>query len=95
MAQFSQHPMPLGSINDVLHSIVIGIPPENLQPSRSNDGGGDLLAHLFNLSVVNESRGGRRHPGIVSEVISGKRELNKEQIRRLSERFRVSPEVFF
>jgi HTH-type transcriptional regulator/antitoxin HigA len=34
-------------------------------------------------------------PSIVSEVISGKRELNKEQIRRLSERFRVSPEVFF
>jgi HTH-type transcriptional regulator / antitoxin HigA len=34
-------------------------------------------------------------PSIVSEVMNGKRELNKEQIRRLSERFRVSPEVFF
>lgn len=32
---------------------------------------------------------------IVSEVISGKRELTKEQIRRLSLRFHVSPEVFF
>ncbi len=32
---------------------------------------------------------------VVSEVMSGKRELTKEQIRRLSERFRVSPEVFF
>jgi len=32
---------------------------------------------------------------IVSEVMNGKRELNKEQIRRLSERFGVSPEVFF
>ena len=32
---------------------------------------------------------------IVSEVLSGKRELNKEQIGRLSARFRVSPEVFF
>lgn len=32
---------------------------------------------------------------IVSEVLSGKRELNKDQIRRLSERFRVSPAVFF
>jgi len=32
---------------------------------------------------------------IVSEVLNGKRELNKEQIRRLSERFRVSPAVFF
>jgi HTH-type transcriptional regulator / antitoxin HigA len=34
-------------------------------------------------------------PSIVSEVMNGKRELNKEQIRRLSERFAVSPELFF
>jgi HTH-type transcriptional regulator / antitoxin HigA len=32
---------------------------------------------------------------IVSEVLSGKRELNKEHISRLSARFHVSPEVFF
>jgi HTH-type transcriptional regulator / antitoxin HigA len=32
---------------------------------------------------------------IVSEVLSGKRELNKEHIKRLSERFRISPAVFF
>jgi HTH-type transcriptional regulator/antitoxin HigA len=32
---------------------------------------------------------------VVSEVLNGKRELNKEQIRRLSARFNVSPEVFF
>ena len=34
-------------------------------------------------------------PSIVSEVLSGKRELNKEHIKRLSERFQVSPELFF
>lgn len=34
-------------------------------------------------------------PSIVSEVLSGKRELNKEQIARLSARFHVSPELFF
>ena len=34
-------------------------------------------------------------PSIVSEVLSGKRELNKEHIRRLSERFHISPELFF
>ena len=34
-------------------------------------------------------------PSIVSEVLSGKRELNKEHIKRLSERFKVSPELFF
>ena len=32
---------------------------------------------------------------IVSEVLHGKRELNKEHIRRLCKRFHVSPELFF
>ena len=32
---------------------------------------------------------------IVSEVLSGKRELNKDHIKRLSERLHVSPELFF
>jgi len=32
---------------------------------------------------------------VVSEVINGRRELTKEQIRRLSQRFQVSPELFF
>jgi len=34
-------------------------------------------------------------PSIVSEVMSGKRELNKDHIRRLAARFHVSPELFF
>jgi HTH-type transcriptional regulator/antitoxin HigA len=34
-------------------------------------------------------------PSIVSEVLSGRRELNKDHIKRLSERFQVSPELFF
>lgn len=34
-------------------------------------------------------------PSVASEVLSGKRELNKEDIKRLSERFHVSPELFF
>jgi hypothetical protein len=32
--------------------------------------------------------------GVVSEILSGKRELNIRQIRALSERFRVSPATF-
>ncbi|MGH9709080.1 MAG: helix-turn-helix domain-containing protein [Candidatus Acidiferrales bacterium] len=32
---------------------------------------------------------------IVSEILSGKRELNKDHIKGLSRRFRVSPEIFF
>jgi HTH-type transcriptional regulator/antitoxin HigA len=34
-------------------------------------------------------------PSIVSEVLSGKRETNKDHIKRLSARFHVSPELFF
>lgn len=34
-------------------------------------------------------------PSVVSEVLSGKRQLAKEHIRKLSQRFHVSPEVFF
>jgi HTH-type transcriptional regulator/antitoxin HigA len=36
-----------------------------------------------------------RARSIVSEVLSGKRKLTKEHIERLSERFHVSPDVFF
>ena len=33
--------------------------------------------------------------GVVSEVLNGKRALNPTQLRRLSERFQVSPAAFF
>jgi HTH-type transcriptional regulator/antitoxin HigA len=33
-------------------------------------------------------------PSIISEVLSGKRKLTTEHIRKLSRRFRVSPELF-
>jgi mRNA interferase HigB len=34
-------------------------------------------------------------PSIASEVMSGKRQLTTQHIRRLSRRFKVSPELFF
>lgn len=34
-------------------------------------------------------------PSIVSEVLSGRRNLTTDHIRKLSRRFEVSPEVFF
>ena len=36
-----------------------------------------------------------RTPGIASEVAGGKRKRNADEIRRLSRRFKVLPEVFF
>jgi HTH-type transcriptional regulator/antitoxin HigA len=35
-----------------------------------------------------------RTPSIVSEVLNGKRKLTTQHIRRLSQRFKVSPELF-
>jgi HTH-type transcriptional regulator/antitoxin HigA len=32
--------------------------------------------------------------GVVSEILSGKRELNVRQIKELAQRFQVSPAVF-
>jgi HTH-type transcriptional regulator/antitoxin HigA len=32
---------------------------------------------------------------IVSEILGGRRELNRRHIERLSKRFEVSPELFF
>jgi HTH-type transcriptional regulator/antitoxin HigA len=34
-------------------------------------------------------------PSVASEVLAGKRELNKGHIERLAKRFGVSPELFF
>lgn len=34
-------------------------------------------------------------PGVVSEIMNGKRELNKRQIAALAKRFNCSPAVFF
>ena len=34
-------------------------------------------------------------PSVISEVLNGKRKLTTEHIRKLSRRFRVSPELFF
>ena len=34
-------------------------------------------------------------PSIVSEVLNGKRGLTIEHIKKLSSRFRISPEIFF
>ena len=34
-------------------------------------------------------------PGVISEILAGKRELNKRQIKSLSERFGCNPAIFF
>lgn len=57
---------------------------------------GEVLRELMNQSRLKQSDlpeiGSQ---GVVSEILRGKRELNTRQISELSQRFHVSPAVFF
>jgi HTH-type transcriptional regulator / antitoxin HigA len=57
----------------------------------------DVLRHLMDAHNLKQTDlvdlfGSK---GIASEVLSGKRSLSKTHIQRLSDKFHVSPEVFF
>ena len=57
----------------------------------------DILRHLMEEHVLRQKDlvdvfGAE---STVSDVLKGKREITKEQVRRLSNRFHVSPAVFF
>lgn len=76
-----------------------------MSPTSANSWRFDIcrLTHLDTLSYIMEMHGlkqtdlGEELGGqsVVSEILNGKRELNIRQIRSLSERFHVSPAVFF
>lgn len=51
-----------------------------------------MQQHLLKQSDLADELGGQ---SIVSEILSGKRKLNSQQILALSKRFGVSPSVFF
>lgn len=51
-----------------------------------------MVEHGLKQTDIAKEFGGQ---GIVSQVLSGKRKLNKQQIKALSERFNVSPAIFF
>lgn len=52
-----------------------------------------VLMHQHNLGVNDLPEIGSK--SMVSRVLNGKRELNKKHIRSLSERFDISPSIFF
>jgi HTH-type transcriptional regulator/antitoxin HigA len=57
----------------------------------------DVVRHLMEANGLRpaDMTGVFGSPRIASEVLAGKRELAKSHIQKLSERFRISPEVFF
>ena len=57
----------------------------------------DVIAELMEANGLKQKDlvGIFETASVVSEVLSGKRELTKDHIKRLCERFNVSPELFF
>ncbi len=62
----------------------------------SRVGGAEMLAYLMELQGLNQSDLSKELGGqsVVSKILKGERELNLRQVKALSKRFKVSPEVF-
>ena len=86
-----QHP--LYDLLDTLGTVITAYEAEHLKLPDVR--GSEVLAHLMaehDLRQADLPEVGSQ--GVVSEILSGKRELNVRQIRALAERFGVSAAVF-
>lgn len=84
---------PLYGLLDTLGTLIHAYEEEHLPMPASS--GGDMLRFLMEEHALTQSdlpEVGSQ--GVVSEILSGKRELNTRQIRALAKRFHVSPAVF-
>ncbi len=84
---------PLYGLLDTLGTMIAAYEDANLELPEAS--GGETLAYLMEEHGLRQSdlpEVGSQ--GVVSEILSGKRELNMRQIRALAERFGVSSAVF-
>ncbi len=84
---------PLYGLLDTLGTL-IEVYEEEHHPIRDSSGA-DVLRFLMDEHDLTQSdlpEVGSQ--GVVSEILNGKRELNVRQIRKLAQRFKVSPAVF-
>lgn len=58
--------------------------------------GAEMLSYLMEMQGLNQADLSKELGGqsVVSKILKGERELNLRQVRALSKRFKVSPEVF-
>lgn len=85
---------PLYELLDTLGTLVHAFEEEHFATPECS--GIDALAYLMeehNLNQTDLPEVGSQ--GVVSEIMNGKRQLNVRQIQLLSQRFGVSPAVFF
>lgn len=81
------------SLIDTLGTLIKEYEDRNIPEPQAN--GIDALRYLMeehNLKQSDLSEIGSQ--GVVSEILNGKRELNLRQVKLLSQRFSVSPNVF-
>lgn len=84
---------PLYSLLDTLSTLIEAYEEEHHPIPEAN--GSDVLRFLMDEHGLTQSdlpEVGSQ--GVVSEILNGKRELNVRQIRKLAERFHVSPAAF-
>ncbi|MCL4825475.1 MAG: helix-turn-helix domain-containing protein, partial [Anaerolineales bacterium] len=84
---------PLYSLLDTLGTLIEAYEEEHHPVPEAN--GSDVLRFLMDEHGLTQSdlpEVGSQ--GVVSEILNGKRELNVRQIRKLAERFHVSPAAF-
>jgi HTH-type transcriptional regulator / antitoxin HigA len=84
---------PLYELLDTLGTVLHAYEEQHLPLPEPS--GADALRYLMEEHALTQSdlpEVGSQ--GVVSEVLSGKRELNVRQIRALAQRFHVSPAVF-
>lgn len=78
---------------DTLGTVIAAYEDEHLHLPAS--GGAEVLAYLMEEHGLRQSDLPEvASQGVISEILSGRRELNVRQIRALAERFGVSPATF-
>ena len=86
---------PLSSYLEVLGTLIENYETDHIEITKASTV--DVLKFLMEQRGLSQGdfQDEIGSQGVVSEILHGKRELNARQIKALSERFGVSPAVFF
>ena len=84
---------PLASLMETLGSLIEAYEAQNI-PDKDGNPTDTLKAMMEEHGIKQSELSEIGSQGVVSEILSGKRQLNLRQIKLLSKRFNVSPAVF-
>ena len=89
----AQHNPLIESLIDTLGTLIKDYEDRNI-PEPEGDAIGCLKFLMIEHNLKQSDLKELGSQGVVSEILSGKRQLNVRQIKTLSQRFKVSPVVF-